>query len=188
MNRSKKIKELVGLGVLGALVAGLQMIKIPLGQFSITLSLVPVVVGAILYGPKGGAFLGFIMGVVVLFVDAAMFYAINPIGTIITVLLKSSVAGLISSYVYILLKNKEKFGIIVSCILCPIINTLIFVLGCLVFFYPYLQELAGDRSVLMFILIYYIGLNFIVEFAISAVMSPTVIYLVKEIAKKFNLA
>ena len=91
MKKSLEIKRMMTLGILGGLIAALSMIKIPLGQFSITLALIPLVVGAILYGPKGGAFLGFIMGMVVLFVDAAAFYVISPIGTIVTVLLKSTI-------------------------------------------------------------------------------------------------
>ena len=60
MRKNSEIKKMMLLGVLGALVACLQMIKIPLGTFSITLALIPIVIGSILAGPKGGAFLGLI--------------------------------------------------------------------------------------------------------------------------------
>ena len=70
MKNSKEIKKIMLLGVLGALVACLEIIKIPLGMFKITLALIPIVIGSIITGPKGGAFLGLIMAIVVLFVDA----------------------------------------------------------------------------------------------------------------------
>ena len=184
------IKQMVTLGILGGLVAALSLIKIPLGQFSITLALIPLVVGAILYGPKGGAFLGLIMGVVILFVDAAYFYAFNPFGTIVTVLLKSTAAGFVSGLVYNLLKKKTKLGsIILATIVAPIVNTGVFLLGCLIFFYPLIQEAASEagQGVLVFILVSYIGLNFIVEFTINCVLAPSVVYLINVISKNYDL-
>ena len=188
MKKSLEIKRMMALGILGGLVAALSMIKIPLGQFSITLALIPLVVGAILYGPRGGAFLGFIMGIVVLFVDAAAFYAISPIGTIITVLVKSSVAGCVCGLVFNVLNKKSQVtGIIVSTIIAPIVNTGIFLLGCVVFFYPTMVEWAAGEDVLTYLLVGMVGLNFVVEFAINVVLAPTVTYIIKVISKNYNI-
>ena len=69
MNKnSKKIKKLVGIASLAALVAVLQVISnyITFGEVSITLALIPMVVGAILYGPLTGFGLGALMGVVII--------------------------------------------------------------------------------------------------------------------------
>ena len=81
---------LTTMGLLTAIVVVLQAMAIAIrfGVFNITLVLVPIVVGAALYGWKAGAWLGFVFGVVVLFTDAGAFLAINIPGTIITVLLK----------------------------------------------------------------------------------------------------
>lgn len=189
MKNKKLIKKMVTLGILGSLVACLSLIKIPLGQFSITLALIPLVVGAILYGPIGGAFLGLVMGIVILFVDAAYFYAFNPFGTIIVVIVKSTVAGVASGLLFNLLKNKNKvLAIILATIIAPIVNTGIFFIGCYVFFYPLILENAGSsKDVFMFIILSYIGLNFVVEFLINCILAPTVVYLINKVAKNFNL-
>ncbi len=190
MKKSLEIKRMMALGILGGLVAALSMIKIPLGQFSITLALIPLVVGAILYGPRGGAFLGLIMGFVVLLVDAAYFYGINPIGTIITVLVKSSAAGCISGLVFNVLNKKSQVtGIVLSTIIAPIINTGIFLIGCLVFFYPTMAAgaAAEGKNVILYLLTAMVGLNFVVEFAINVVLAPTVTYIVKVISKNYSI-
>ncbi len=183
------IKQMVTLSILGGLVAILSLIKIPLGQFSITFALIPLVVGAILFGPKGGAFLGLIMGIVILFVDAAYFFAFNPFGTIVTVLLKSTCAGFVSGLVYNLFKKKQFLGIILSSISAPIVNTLVFFLGCLIFFYPLVQQDASQvgKDVLVYILTFYIGLNFVVEFTINCVLAPSVVYIINVISNNYDL-
>lgn len=188
MRKSLEIKRMMALGILGGLVAALSMIKIPLGQFSITLALIPLVVGAILYGPRGGAFLGFIMGIVVLFVDAAAFYVISPIGTIITVLVKSTAAGLVCGLVFNILNKKSQVaGIIVSTLIAPIVNTGIFLIGCVVFFYPTMVEWAAGENVLTYLLVGMVGLNFVVEFAINVILAPTVTYIIKVISKNYSI-
>ncbi len=188
MRKNSEIKKMMLLGVLGALVACLQMIKIPLGTFSITLALIPIVIGSILAGPKGGAFLGLIMAIVVLFVDASFFYALNPAGTIITVIVKSVVAGIVCGVIYNVLKEKNQtLAIVMASLITPIVNTGIFVLGCMTFFYPDIKEMASGDNVLIFSLVTFVGLNFFVELGINIVLIPTVIYIVNIIAKNFNL-
>ena len=61
-------KKLVGVALFTAIVVVLQLIGsgIKLGPFSISLVLVPIVVGAALYGKSAGAWLGFVFGFVVL--------------------------------------------------------------------------------------------------------------------------
>ena len=188
MKRNLEIKKMMLLGVLGALVAVLQMIKIPLGTFSITLALMPIVIGSIIAGPKGGAFLGLIMAIVVLFVDASFFYALNPLGTVITVIIKSVVAGIVCGAIYQALKKKNStLAIISSSVITPIINTGIFVLGCMIFFYPDIHTMANGDNVFIFTLVTFVGLNFFVELGINVVLIPTLIYIINVIAKNFNL-
>ena len=63
-----KTKSIAGVGLLTAITIVLQMIGavIRFGPFSITLVLIPIVVGAALYGPLAGAWFGFVFGMVVL--------------------------------------------------------------------------------------------------------------------------
>lgn len=120
-------RTLVGLGLLTAIVIVLQFIGafLKFGTFSISLVLMPIVVGAALYGVFAGAWLGLVFGIVVLLSgDANLFLGINPFGTIVTVLLKGILAGAVSGLVYIGLANlfsknnaTERFATIAACCL-----------------------------------------------------------------------
>jgi uncharacterized membrane protein len=63
------------LGILTAIVIVLQAIgaTIKFGPFSITLVLLPIVIGAALIHPLAGGWLGFVFSIVVLLTDAAPF-------------------------------------------------------------------------------------------------------------------
>ena len=59
-------RKMIYTAMLAAVVVVLQLfVSIPLGMFTITLTLVPIMLGAILFGPTSGAFLGGVFGVVV---------------------------------------------------------------------------------------------------------------------------
>ncbi|MBQ7061184.1 MAG: hypothetical protein IJM85_05320 [Clostridia bacterium] len=106
-------RTVVGLGLLTAIVVVLQFVgaTIKFGTFSISLVLMPIVIGAALYGVFAGAWLGLVFGVVVLLSgDAATFMAINPFGTIVTVLLKGILAGAVAGLVYQLLSGRQTTG------------------------------------------------------------------------------
>ncbi len=98
-----KTRKMVGIGLFTAIVVVLQMLGggIRFGVFSISLVLVPIVVGAAVYGWQAGAWLGLVFGVAVLLSgDAGAFLAVDVIGTILTVLVKGTAAGLVSGLVY----------------------------------------------------------------------------------------
>lgn len=78
-------KKLVELGILTALVIILQLLGlfIRFGTFSVSLVLVPVVLGGALLGAPAGAWLGLVFGgTVLLSGDAAAFLTIDPFGTV----------------------------------------------------------------------------------------------------------
>ena len=179
MRNSQKIREMVVVASLGAIVAVLQYISmfIKFGPFNITLALTPVVVGAILYGPRAGGILGVIMGIVVLLTNSEAFFVVNPIATIFVCIAKSTIAGAVAGYIYQFIKNKN-IGIVISSIAMPIINTLIFVVCCLLFFFPTLKEWAAGENTLVYLFVTMIGLQFLVELAINSLLSPVVIRLV----------
>ena len=108
---SKMTRTIVGMGLLTAIVVVLQLVGsfIKLGMFSVSLVLMPIVVGAALYGYWAGAWLGLVFGIVVLLSgDAALFLTFNPFGTIVTVILKGALAGLAAGFVYKLLEKRFK--------------------------------------------------------------------------------
>ena len=94
---NQKTKNLVGAGVFTAIVLVLQFLggTFQIGGLNINVSLVPIVVGAAIYGWKVGAWLGLVSGGVILIAgQAAAFLPVNPLGTVITVLVKGTLCGL----------------------------------------------------------------------------------------------
>ncbi|MBQ1172790.1 MAG: ECF transporter S component [Lachnospiraceae bacterium] len=185
-------KKLVGLSVLTAIIIVLQALAISIrfGIFNITLVLIPIVVGAALYGYKAGAWLGFVFSVVVLFTDAGAFLAISVPGTIITVILKGTLAGLAAGIVYLALEKVNKYlACVVAAICAPIVNTGIFLIGCRLFFYETIEgwaEGAGFASAGAFMIVGLVGTNFLVEMAINIILSPTILRLVNLGKKSVN--
>lgn len=178
-----KAQHLTLLGLMTALVVVLQLLGsfIRFGTFSISLVLIPIVVGAALMGPLEGGWLGLVFGAVVLISgDAAGFLAINIPGTVITVLVKGMAAGLIAGLVYRLLEKKNRWvAILVSAIVCPVVNTGVFFAGCYLFFFDALSAGAADKgySLFLYIILVMIGGNFLFELLFNLVLSPVVLRL-----------
>ena len=180
MRNREKIKEMVVISSLGAIVAVLQYISmfIKFGPFNITLALTPVVVGAVLYGPKAGGILGMVMGIVVLLTNSEAFFVVNPIATIFVCIAKSAIAGIAAGYICKIGKNRNT-EIVVASIATPIINTLFFSVCCLLFFFPTLREWAAGENTFIYLFGTMIGLQFLVELTINSLLSPIVIRLVE---------
>ena len=150
---------------------------IAFGPVSINLSLVPIALGAIMFGPWVGLFLGIINSIFVLLAPSTMlFYNISVVGTIITVLVKSSLAGFLGGIFYMLIHKKNNFvASIVASVSLPIINTGIFVVGCFLFFRPFLEENVGIYSnIVEFLLIGMIGWNFLFELGTTLILAPAI--------------
>lgn len=187
----QRIQRITGIGLFSAAVVVLQFVSMSLRftTFSITLTLIPIVVGAAIYGIGAGAWLGLVFGLAVLLTgDAAAFLTISFPGTIITVLAKGILAGVASGAVFKLLeKTNRTVASILAAMVCPVVNSGVFFLGCLTFFMDAIKEWAwtdfGNNAVL-YIIVVLIGFNFILEFAINAVFSPTVTYVIN-IGKKY---
>lgn len=183
-----KTFTVVGLGLLTALIVVLQWLaaSIKFGPFSITLVLAPIIVGAALYGWKAGAWLGFVFSIMVLVTgDAAAFLAVNPVGTVVVVILKGTAAGLVAGLIYGLLSKKNQYvAAVVSGIAAPVVNTGIFLIGCLIFFLPTLAEWgagAGYDNAFAYMIFGMVGLNFLVELAINLVLASVIVFVVNTV-------
>ncbi len=194
-SKGKKISTstIVGIGLLTAIVVVLQFVSMALrfGTFSITLTLVPIVVGAALYGWKTGAWLGLVFGVAVLLTgDAAAFLAINIPGTIATVLVKGAMAGLCAGLVYRLVAKKNQVAaVLVSSITAPIVNTGIFLLGCRLFFYDTVQAWGaglGFENTFVYMIVGLVGINFLIELGVNLVLNPAILQIIKIGKKKLK--
>lgn len=178
-------KTLAGLGLMTAIVIVLQLVAraIPFGTFSISLVLLPIVVGAALYGAGAGAWLGFIFGAAVLLSgDAAAFLAVNAPGAVILCLAKGTLAGLCAGLVYKLAEKKSKIlGTALAAVTAPVVNTGIFLLGCWAFFLDTVKgwaAAAGVENVGMFMLVGFVGINFVIELAVNVLLCPVVVRVV----------
>lgn len=176
MNIKKtETRQIALAAILTAIVVVLQIIANfvqPIPGVSITLVLVPVVIGAALLGVWAGAWLGFVFGVTVLLSGAATFFLeINPIGAIITTLVKGCCAGLIAGLTYRLLKKHNQYlAVFAASIVCPVVNTGLFLIGCRFFFWEEIRNL----------IISVILVNFLVELGINMLLAPTILRLINQ--------
>lgn len=184
-NRMEQTKKLVLGAILTALVILLQLIGsfIRFGPFSISLVLVPIVIGAATCGYKIGAWLGFVFGAVVLLSgDAAAFLTIDAFGTFVTVLLKGTLCGLAAGLVYKMVEKFNRYVAVASAaVVCPVVNTGIFLLGCLVFFLKAIAEWgagAGFETTMEYMFLGLAGGNFLFELAVNIVLCPIIVRII----------
>ena len=190
IQNKKRIGTIAGLGVLTAVVIVLQLFAstIHFGPFSISLVNIPIVIGAVLYGIPGGLWLGGVFGAVVLISgDANLFFAVNIPGTVITVLVKGLAAGAASAVVNRLLTSKNQtWAAVAAAFTCPVVNTGVFLLGCRCFFMETMKSwaaAAGFEKAGSYMILGLVGGNFLVELAVSVVLTPVVIRLLRMIRK-----
>ena len=170
MSKNNNTQKIVGLGLFTAIVIVLQLMGsfIRFGTFSISLVLVPVVIGAALYGAGAGAWLGFVFGVVVL--------------------LSGDAAAFLSGLVYKALENKNRtLAVAVAAVVCPVVNTGVFLIGCLLFFMEtiggWADAMGFGANVGQYMIVGLVGANFIFELLFNVVLSPVVVRLIR-IGKK----
>lgn len=196
MNKKRKmpIEKLAIGAVLTALVVILQYMGafIKFGPFSISLVLIPIVIGTATCGKWIGAWLGFVFGIVVLANgDAAAFLAVNVPGTIITVLLKGAAcgffAGLVYEISYKLFKQKDYPSTLMAAIVCPLVNTGVFLLGCFVFFFDTVSQWAVSfglgENVIQYMFVVLVGGNFIVELLANVIFAPVIVRIMNAVKK-----
>ena len=188
---SEKIHKMVGTAVLTAVVVVVYLLTMGLmiGPFNITFALIPIVVGAALYGWQAGGWLGLVFGAMVLFTGGAnAFLVINVPGTIITVLAKGAAAGVISGLIYNALEKKNRWAAtICAAVAAPVANTGIFLLGCLAFFMDTLVEWAagfGFENVTVYIFTGLVGVNFLVELGANLLLSSIIVRIIDIVKNK----
>ena len=183
--RRAQIQRLALMALLTAMVAVLAYFGgfIKIGSLaSISLTLIPVVIGAALCGPFAGAWLGGVSGVIFFATaDAAFWFGLSIPGTIITVMVKGILAGLCAGLVYTLLEKKNRYlAVIVSAMVCPVVNTGVFLIGCLIFFLDAVKAMAVAEGVSIFayLIVFFVGLNFVFEFFTNIIVSPAILRII----------
>lgn len=182
--KNQKVKKMVGISLLIAIIVVLQMIgtlfPIKIGPVSISLVLIPIVIGAAVYGPGAGAVLGGAFGVIATIfcangMDAGgqMVFQASPALCILVVMAKGILCGCVSGWVYMLLKKRNSYlAMLCAAIICPVVNTGIFLLGMNLFFMDVLQVWAGGSNIAGYLLTGIILLNFVPELVLNVVLSP----------------
>lgn len=197
MKTNQKILRMVELAMLAAIIVVLQQIVIPLpGGLTLSLVLIPIVVGAVLFGPAAGALLGGVFGIVVTFLVmtaragelSTMMWVANPVVTALVCILKGVASGFVAGLIALAFKKREFIGIVLAAAAAPIVNTGIFLLGMLTVFRDVMMTFAanlGMNSVgaVYFAVVVLVGVNFIIEFAANIILSPSIAAIVRAVRK-----
>lgn len=195
----QKTLYMVHLAMLSALIVVLQFVGSFLTGFTglpMSLVLIPIVVGSFHLGPKAGAFLGGVFGLMTVImgfsgIDAFTNILFNNFGTLKMIIcvalcfVKAICAGLGSGLIYQglnkVFRNKNiTLTTIIASVSAPIINTGLFVIAMLLFFFndmATIQTLLGfstASSSFKFIFLVLAGWNFVSEFLINLIISPAV--------------
>lgn len=194
---NQKLVMMIELALLTAAVLILQLtgaaIKITPGT-TINLVLLPIALGAMLLGPISGAWLGFVCGVVVYVTCGVMamdpftatLFQANPVITAFICILKTTLAGLGAGFVYRLLRGKNAWVAgFVAAALTPIINTGLFILGCVVMMGTITDIAAASGvSFVYFVFILCAGVNFLLELALNMILAPALCRVVEIVSRQ----
>lgn len=187
----QQIHDMVLLAVLGALVIVLQLwgSGIRIGATNLSLVLIPIVVGALTMGIKGGLALGLLFGVITVIFGGVM--AMDPFTTtlltqhpVLTTLVcvgKGLGAGVCPALVHRALAARlPRLSVVLAAASAPVANTGLFMLG-MTTMLDTLTIAVGD--VLYFLFFTILVCNFLVEFAANVIAGPA-IYRVLQAIKK----
>ena len=191
-NKNKGLNVAV-IGIFAAVVGVLQFISafVKIGSFPLTLTLIPIVLGAVLYGPKAGSALGAVFGIVVVIccftgidVGGQILVQANPVLTTVVCMAKGILAGLLPGLVFRAVGGKKPYlGTVLSAIVAPIGNTGLFLICMMVFFKDVLVSWAGGSDVVYYVFTGLVGWNFVIEMVINIIAAP-MLYRVSKAVKK----
>lgn len=191
MNKSFfSAKNITILGVLLALVIILQVFGgvINIGPVQLNFTLVPIVLGALVLGPFAGGILGFACGVVVaiqVIMGLVPFYTLiwteSPVIALLTCLIKTTVAGWLAGVVYKKLAKKNRYAaVFVASVIVPVVNTALFILGCLGMWNAIAISAEG-ANVFGYILVSLVTFNFFIELALNLLVAPALYRIIKAV-------
>ncbi len=160
---------------------------------NVNLTLIPIVVGALTLGIKGGFILGlisglmtFIFGVTGLDPFTNFLFSQHPVLTFLVCTVKITAAAVLGAIVYNVLKNKNKYvATFVASAVVPVINTLIFILGALLMSDTIsVLSSAEGVSVIYFLIVICAGINFLIELGINLIVAPAIYSVIRVVDKQ----
>lgn len=193
-------KNISYLAVLTALVVVLQCFggNIKIAGLSLNLALVPIALGAILFGPIVGLLLGLICGFIIMIYGVSgiepftfFLFSQSPVITILLCLVKTAVAGAVAGLIYRPIAKKSKIAaIFVASALVPIVNTGIFSIGCFIIYDDIVAYLANvglettGLSAVYVVFVVVITWNFFIELLTSLLLSPALATVTRVVEKR----
>ena len=133
----------------------LHLTSIPVGPLNMTLTMVPIAIGAMLLGPKAGAIFGFVYGCTSLY-DAisgqsamtAFFFQFSPFLTILLCVGTRTLVGALTGWIFNLVKKIDPTNTVcyfVGGLAAPVLNTLFFMSFIMLAFYntDFVQNLVN---------------------------------------------
>lgn len=170
---------------------------IPLGFMNATIIHVPVIIGAILLGPKSGAFLGAVFGLSSMIKSTleptptsfvfSPFYSIGEVSgniwSVVIALVPRILIGVVAYYVFVLLKKvfvklktKDTFACIGAGIAGSLTNTLLVMNMIYLFFGKQYADASGKAyEVLYSVILGVIFMNGIPEAIVAAILTATIV-------------
>ena len=162
--------------------------SIPVGPLNMTLTMVPIAIGAMLLGPLAGGVLGMVYGFTSLY-DAvsgasamtAFFFQISPVHTFILCVVMRTLVGVATGWLFRLLQKVDRTKTIcyfVGGLAAPVLNTLLFMGYIVLVFYQteFVQNLVaslGATNPIMFVVLI-VGIQGLVEALTGLVIAGSV--------------
>lgn len=152
---------------------------------SITFLTVPVAVGAMILGPKGGAVCGLAFGITSLMqcfgtsAFGAMLLGINPFGTAFTCIVPRVLEGLLCGLIFQAVRAKKKnLAYFIGGLSCPVLNTILYMSSLVLFFYntDYIQgfvDTLGVSNPFTFV-VAFVGAQGVIEAVVCTVVAAAV--------------
>jgi len=184
MNNKQKFfstKNVVYLAILTALLVVLNLLSTVFKIITnVNLTLIPIVLGALLLGVKGGLILGLISGLMTFIFGVTgvdpftnILFVNQPILTFLTCTVKTTAAGALGGLLYGVIKSKNKYvATFVAAGVVPIVNTAVFIIGALTMYNVIATNFS--ENVLYFLVIVCAGVNFLIEFAVNLLVAPAI--------------
>lgn len=165
---------------------------------SVSLVTIPVAIGAIILGYKGGIICGLGFGLTSLYnaligasgmMSALM--AVNAFCAVFTIIVPRVLEGLLTALIYNAIKKAIKKDVVscyIAAICCPLLNTLLFMTCICVFFYKsdYIQALVdkfGSTNPFSFV-IALVGIQGVIEAVSCCIIAGTVSIALKKALKR----
>ncbi len=190
MKKNFKPKELTLMGLLTAVLLVMSFTPIgflTIGPLAITLNMIPVAIGAVALGPKGGAILGAVFGITS-FLQCigiggtspmgVILFEINPVLAFVQRFLPRLLMGILTAYIYKFIKKafSSTIASYASGFFAAFLNTLLF-MSLLVLLFgntEYMTELMNGKNVIVFICTF-VGINAVFEMAVSTVLTGVIV-------------